>query len=58
MKWVANLNDNNEQLAFLMNAEKIWAMHNNPMSKLQPVVIQESFQILISQVKSKCSNKF
>jgi hypothetical protein len=58
MKWVANLNDNNEKVAFLMNVEKIWAMHNNPMSKLQPVVTQKSFQSLISQAKSKCSSKF
>jgi hypothetical protein len=58
MQWVANLNDNNGKLAFLVNAEKIWAMHNNPMFKLQPIVIWESFQSLISQVKLECSNKF
>jgi hypothetical protein len=43
MKWVANLNDNNEQLAFLVNGEKIWAMHNDPLSKLQTIVIQRIF---------------
>ncbi len=58
MKWVANLSDNNGKLTFLVNVEKIWAMHNNPMSKLQLVVIRESFQSLVSQVKSECSNKF
>jgi hypothetical protein len=54
MKWVANLNDNNEQLAFLVNGEKIWAMHNDPLFKLQTIVTQKSFQSLISQMKSEC----
>ncbi len=58
MQWVVNLNDNNRKLAFLVNAEKSWAMHNNPMFELQLVVIRESFQSLISQVKLECSNKF
>jgi len=58
MKWVANLNDNNEQLAFHVNGEKFWAMHNDPLSKLQTIVIQESIQSLISQMKSECLGKF
>jgi hypothetical protein len=34
MKWVVDLNDSNEQLAFLVNDEKLWGMHNNPMFKV------------------------
>jgi hypothetical protein len=34
MKWVVDLNDSNEQLAFLVNNEKLWGMHNNPMFKV------------------------
>jgi hypothetical protein len=41
-----------------MNGEKIWAMHNDPLSKLQTIVTQKSFQSLISQMKLECSSKF
>jgi hypothetical protein len=58
MKWVVDLNDNNEQLAYFVNGEKIWATHNDPLSKLQIVLTQESFQSLISQMKSECLGKF
>ncbi len=27
MKWVANINDYDEQLFFIVNGEKLWAMH-------------------------------
>jgi hypothetical protein len=33
LKWVANLNDSNETLVFIVNNEKIWAMHMDPISK-------------------------
>jgi hypothetical protein len=39
MKWVADLNDNSEQLASLVKGEKIYAMHNDPLAKLQTIVI-------------------
>lgn len=55
MKWVANLNDPSEQLAFIMNNEKLWAMHKDPMSKVQTIVIQDSFLTLISKLKLECS---
>ncbi len=29
MKWVANLNDSSEQLAFIVSGDKLWAMHND-----------------------------
>jgi hypothetical protein len=55
---MVDLNDLNEQLAFIVNGEKIWAMHNNLVpSKVRIVVIQDFFQILILQMKLKCSNK-
>jgi len=34
MKWVANLNDSNEQFFFIVNGEKLWAMHNDLVLKL------------------------
>ncbi len=58
MKWVAELNDFSEHLAFIVNGDKLWAMHNDPILKLRIVVIKDSFQSLISQLKSKCSSKF
>jgi hypothetical protein len=57
MKWVAYLNDSNEQFIFIVNGEKLWVMHNDQVLKLRIVVIRNSFQILISQMKAKCSNK-
>jgi hypothetical protein len=57
MKWVAYLNDSNEQLVNIVNGEKLWAMHNDLVLKLRIVVIQDSFQILISRMKIECSNK-
>jgi hypothetical protein len=57
MNWVVNLNDPNEQFAFIMNNEKLWAMCKDPMSKVQTIVIQDSFQILISKLKLECSKK-
>jgi hypothetical protein len=39
MQWVANLKDSNEQRAFIMNGEKLWAMHNNLVSKVWKIVI-------------------
>jgi hypothetical protein len=34
MEWVVDLNDSNNQLAFIVNGEKLWAMSNNPISKV------------------------
>ncbi len=59
MQWVANMNDSNEQRAFIVNGEKFYAMHNiDLISKVWKVVIWESCQTLISQVKLECSSKF
>ncbi len=38
-KWVANLNDSSEQLAFIVSGDKLWAMHNNQVSKVKTIVI-------------------
>ncbi len=54
---MANLNDLNETLSFIVNNEKIEAMHMDLISKQWTFVIQDSFQILISKVKFKCLNK-
>ncbi len=54
---MAYLNDSNEQLVNIVNGEKLWAMHNDLVLKLRIVVIQDSFQILISRTKIECSNK-
>jgi hypothetical protein len=43
MKWVVDLNDFNEELVFIMNGEKLWAMHNDPILKLRTIVTQNSF---------------
>jgi hypothetical protein len=43
MKWVVNLNDFNEELVFIVNGEKLWAMHNDPILKLRIIVIQIFF---------------
>jgi hypothetical protein len=48
MKWVAYLNDTSEQLAFIVNGDKIWAMYNDPVLKGKIVVTRDFFQILIS----------
>lgn len=37
---------------------EILGHHNDPLSKLQTIVIQESIQSLISQMKSECLGKF
>ncbi len=55
MKWVANLNDSSEQLAFIVNGDKLWAMHNELVLKVRTILIQDSFQSLISQWL-ECSN--
>jgi hypothetical protein len=34
MKWVADLNDSSDQLVFIVNGEKLWAMHNDSILKL------------------------
>ncbi len=57
MKWVVDLNDYNEQNAFIVNNEKLWAMHNDPISKMWIVVTWNFFQTLISKMKSKFSSK-
>jgi hypothetical protein len=31
MQWVVNLNNSNEQFAFIVNGKKLWTMHNNPL---------------------------
>ncbi len=54
---MANLNDSNETLAFIVDNEKIEAMHMDPISKQWTFVTQDSYQILIFNVKSRCLNK-
>jgi hypothetical protein len=34
MKWVANLNDSSDKFVFIVNGEKLWAMHNDSIFKL------------------------
>jgi hypothetical protein len=38
-KWVVDLNGNSEQFTFIVNNEKLRAMHNDPISKVQTIVI-------------------
>jgi hypothetical protein len=40
-----------------VNNEKLWAMHNDPISKMWIVVTWNFFQTLISKMKSKFSSK-
>jgi hypothetical protein len=54
---VVDLNDYNEQIFFIMNNGKLWAMHNDPISKVQIIVIWNFFQTLITKVKLECSSK-
>jgi hypothetical protein len=54
LKWVANMNGSNETLAFIVNNDKIWAMHMDPISKQQIVVTLNSYQTLIYKVKLEC----
>jgi hypothetical protein len=54
---VVDLNDYNEQNVFIVNYEKLWAMHNDPISKVQIIVIWNFFQTSISKVKLECSSK-
>jgi len=56
-KWVVDLNDYNGQFTFIVNNETLQAMHNDPISKVQTIVIPIFFQILIFKVKLKCSSK-
>jgi hypothetical protein len=58
MKWEVELNDFSEHLAFIVNGDTFWAMHNDPISKVRTIVTKDSFQSLISQVKSKCLGEF
>ncbi len=44
MKWVANLNDSSEKFVFIVNGEKLWAMHNDSILKLRIIVTQNYFQ--------------
>jgi hypothetical protein len=48
MKWVANLNESSEQLVFIVNGDKFWAMHNDQVLKVRTIVTHEPFQSLIS----------
>jgi hypothetical protein len=57
MKWVANLNDSTNYLVFIVNGDKLWAMHNDPISKVQIVVIRDSFQNLIINEVTMNSSK-
>jgi hypothetical protein len=41
---VADLNNSSEQLVSIMNGEKLWAMHNDSILKLQIVITQNYFQ--------------
>ncbi len=54
MKWVVDLNDYSEKNAFIVNNEKLWAMHNDPISKVRTIVTWNFFQTLISKVKLEC----
>jgi len=56
LKWVANFNDYNEQVVFIMNNEKVWAMCNDPIKKVWTIVIWNFFQTLIFKMKLKCSS--
>jgi hypothetical protein len=38
MKWVANLNDYSEYFYFIVNGDKLWAMHNDIVSKVRTLV--------------------
>ncbi len=54
LKWVANMNDSNETIVFIVNNEKIWAMHMDPISKQRTIVTQGSYQTLIYKMKLEC----
>jgi len=54
LKWVADMNDSNETLAFIVNNEKIWAMHMDPISKQWIVVTLDTYRTLIYKVKLEC----
>jgi hypothetical protein len=41
-----------------VNGDKLWAMYNDPISKVKIIVTQDSFQSLISHVKLECLSKF
>jgi hypothetical protein len=56
-KWVVDLNDCSEQFTFIVNNEKLQVVHNDPISKVQTIVIPIFFQILISKLKLKFSSK-
>jgi hypothetical protein len=44
MKWMADLNDSSEKFVFILNGEKLLAMHNDSILKVRTVVIQNYFQ--------------
>jgi hypothetical protein len=48
------MNDSNETIVFIVNNEKIWAMHMDPISKQRTIVTQDSYQTLIYKMKLEC----
>jgi hypothetical protein len=48
------MNDSNETIVFIVNNEKIWAMHMDPISKQRTIVTQGSYQTLIYKMKLEC----
>jgi len=48
------MNDSNKTLAFIVNNEKIWAMHMDPISKQWIVATLDTYQTLIYKVKLEC----
>ncbi|KAG0595346.1 hypothetical protein M758_UG159400 [Ceratodon purpureus] len=54
LKWVEDLNDSSEQLAFMVNGDKLFAKTKLPGSQVVKPVDHETYNTLIIRVKAEC----
>lgn len=57
LKWVEDLNDSSEQLAFMVNGDKLFAKTKLPGSQVVKPVDHETYNTLIKFVKAECEGE-
>lgn len=55
LNWITDLNDQTEQLAFIVNGEKLFAKHTLPGSVVAKPVDKDMWEQIISGVKAECA---
>ncbi len=57
LRWVEDLNDGKEHLAFIVNGDKVFAKHKCTHSEVGELVDRDMFSVLINRVKAECTGK-